>query len=79
MPQDRIDAVGAELRERGLIADTDGHAVETPAGRALIDQLLAARPRGARPADDRGDRRAGPRSTAAATGSRASWSASARG
>jgi EmrB/QacA subfamily drug resistance transporter len=42
VPQDRIDAVGAELRERGLVADTDGHAVETPAGRALIDQLLAA-------------------------------------
>jgi EmrB/QacA subfamily drug resistance transporter len=42
VPQERIDAVGAELRERGLIADVDGAAVETPAGRALIDRLLAA-------------------------------------
>ena len=42
VPQERIDAVGAELRERGLVADVDGAAVETPAGRALIDQLLAA-------------------------------------
>jgi len=42
VPQERIEAVGAELRERGLVADVDGAAVETPAGRALIDQLLAA-------------------------------------
>ena len=42
VPQERIDAVGAELRERGLVADVDGAAVETPAGRAQIDQLLAA-------------------------------------
>ncbi len=42
VPQERIDAVRAELRERGLVEDVDGHAVETPAGRALIDQLLAA-------------------------------------
>ena len=55
------------------------HAVETPAGRALIDQLLAARPRRARPADHRGDREPARGRPAAATGSRASWSASARG
>ena len=42
VPQERIDAVGAELRERGLVADLNGAAVETPAGRAQIDQLLAA-------------------------------------
>jgi EmrB/QacA subfamily drug resistance transporter len=42
VPQERIEAVGAELRERGLVTDVDGSAVETPAGRALIDQLLAA-------------------------------------
>ena len=42
VPQERIDAVGAELRERGLVADVNGAAVETPAGRAQIDQLLAA-------------------------------------
>ena len=42
VPQERIAEVGAELRERGLVADVDGAVVETPAGRALIDQLLAA-------------------------------------
>ena len=42
VPQERIDAVAVELRVRGMIEDREDGAVETPAGRALIDRLLAA-------------------------------------
>jgi EmrB/QacA subfamily drug resistance transporter len=42
VPPERIAAVGAELRERGLVGDVDDGAVLTPAGRAVTDRLLAA-------------------------------------
>ena len=77
VPQERIAEVGAELRERGLVADVDGAVVETPAGRALIDQLLAAVREELAQRITRG-RRAGPRSTSCCAGSRASSSASGR-
>jgi hypothetical protein len=40
---ERIVEVERELRERGLVADADGGAQLTPAGRALSDQVLSAR------------------------------------
>jgi hypothetical protein len=40
---ERIAAVQAELREHGLVADTDTGAVLTPAGVAAADQVLSAR------------------------------------
>ncbi len=43
VPEARIATVTEELRERGLITGPAGAAEVTPAGRALIDQLLAAR------------------------------------
>ena len=43
VPEARIATVTEELRERGLITGPAGAAEVTPAGRALVDQLLAAR------------------------------------
>jgi EmrB/QacA subfamily drug resistance transporter len=41
--EERIAAVVEELRERGLVTGPDGEAHLTPAGRAIADQVLAAR------------------------------------
>jgi EmrB/QacA subfamily drug resistance transporter len=43
IPDERIAAVQQELRGRGLVAEGDGTASLTPAGRALADQVLSAR------------------------------------
>jgi EmrB/QacA subfamily drug resistance transporter len=43
VPPERIAAVVAELRERGLVAGAEGTPEETAAGRALTDQVVAAR------------------------------------
>jgi DNA-binding MarR family transcriptional regulator len=39
----RVRAVETELRDRGLVQESDGEARLTPAGRAMADQLLSAR------------------------------------
>jgi hypothetical protein len=43
VPEERIAEVVAELRGRGLVAGVEGAPEETPAGRALTDQVVAAR------------------------------------
>ncbi len=43
--EERVQAVEAELRDRGLVAAGEGHGKTslTPAGRAMADQILSAR------------------------------------
>ena len=43
VPEERIEAVVAELRERGLVGTDDGELAITPAGQAQTDQVVAAR------------------------------------
>jgi len=42
-PPERIAAVVAELRDRGLVRGGDGALEQTPAGRAMTDRVVTAR------------------------------------